>query len=118
MKKVALIFISALFLTSCMGTKELPMYNWGSYSDDFYKYIKQNTPEAQEKFQFTLTQLLDATEKTKRQVPPPGICADCGYLLIMNGKTDEGIALLEKEKSLYPESSKLIDSVLNRLKNN
>ena len=49
-----------------------------------------------------------------RMVPPPGVCADYGYLLLMNGKTDEGKALLEQETVLYPESKKFIDRILKR----
>jgi hypothetical protein len=49
-----------------------------------------------------------------RNVVPPGVCADYGYLLLRQGKIEEGKALLAKETVLYPESKKFIDRILTR----
>ena len=57
-----------------------------------------------------------ATQKATRGVVPPGIYADYGFLLIQNGKTTEGKAMLAKELELYPESKVFVGSILKRIK--
>ena len=108
----------AFTAASCATNKELPMYDWGTYSQDYYKYLKKNTPESQEKLITTLNSVIEGQSKTTRKVPPPGVCADLGFLLVQQGKVDEGIAFLEKEKEYYPESAQLINSMVKRIKEN
>ena len=47
-------------------------------------------------------------------MPPPGVCADYGYLLIKKGEVEKGKELLVKETILYPESKLFIDMILKR----
>ena len=118
MKKLILIMLIALIAASCATKKELPLYNWGTYSQDYYKYLKQNTPETQEKLIATLNTVIEEQSKTTRQLPPPGVCADLGFLLVQQGKIDEGVALMEREKEYYPKSAQLVNSLIKRIKEN
>jgi len=118
MNKLILFMLVAFLAASCATTKEVPLYNWGSYSQDYYKYLKNNTPESQETLIATLNTIIEDQSKTTRQVPPPGVCGDLGFLLVQQGKVDEGIAFLEKEKEYYPESAQLINTLIKRIKEN
>jgi len=44
----------------------------------------------------------------------PGICAEYGYLLIKQGKREEGLQLLKKEIELYPESKVFITRIIKQ----
>lgn len=116
MKKLMHLAFIAFLGTGCAVNKEMPLYDWGTYSQDYYVYLKQNTPESQEKLIATLNSIINNQSKTIRQVPPPGVCADLGYLLVQQGKVDEGILLMAKEVEYYPESAQLINSMVKRIK--
>lgn len=103
-------------LASCSSNKELPMYVWYGYENAAYNYTKIGTEESAETLLGVYQQIVDGQSETKRQVPPPGICADYGYMLIQAGKTEEGKELLLKEKELYPESAKYIDGILRMVR--
>lgn len=104
--------LGALLLSSCATTPSL--YGWGNYEATSYAVAK--TPSEQ-----NLQRLIQVYEelithpKGTRQLPPPGICAEYGYLLIKQGKPEEGRKLLEREIALYPESSIFIQTLLKRL---
>lgn len=108
MKKL-LGFILVLMLTGCMPKA---LYNWGNYDSRVYSYVKSPN-------EATLADLLAECERLmsdygSRNVPPPGLCADYGYLLIKSGKVAEGKEMLNKEISLYPESKVFVERILTR----
>jgi hypothetical protein len=112
------LLASALFvllLTSCVSAPK-PLYTWGNYQERSYAYIKDATDESLEELQKTYQTLINK-QQGSRQTVPPGICADYGYLLYKQGKTQEGLALLEKEIALYPESTVFISRIIKQLKN-
>lgn len=102
----------ALLLASCTPTKTL--YSWSDYDRRSYDYVKEDNEK-------NLDELLESYEKMinkqsgLRQVPPPGICADYGFLLIKKGKKTEGIAMMKKEIALYPESATFISRIIKKL---
>lgn len=107
-------FFIALFawgLSSCVST--LPLYNWEGYDAGIYTYLHTKDEKSLETLLKTYEKLIHKTGS--RKAPAPGICADCGYLLIQAGEKEKGIALLKKEKAYYPESGKLIDGILKRV---
>lgn len=101
-----------LLLTSCEPQKYL--YTWGNYSHRSYNYLK-NADEKSTQELIAVYKLIIENQKGARKVPPPGICADYGFLLLQQGKTDEGKVLLQREVELYPESAVFIDRVLKLL---
>lgn len=109
MKKTLIILGFAVFLFSCETQK--PLYSWEKYESKSYNYFKnsdqKSTQELLENYK-----LIIEHQKGSRNVPPPGICADYGFLLLQAGKTQEGKALLLKEVTLYPESKIFIDRIL------
>lgn len=101
----------SLLLSSCGTTK---LYNWVHYEDISYAYSKKHSPEAEAKLAETYQMLIDS-QNVGRKTVPPGICAEYGFLLVKQGKKDQGIALLEKEIALYPESEKFIGRIIKQL---
>lgn len=111
MKKFFLLLFVVVFFSSC-GTSAL--YNWNKYEDTSYAYYKTQTPEAIEALLKTYEKMIKNQNGT-RKVVPPGIYAEYGYLLIKNGKKDDGIEMLRKEISTYPESQIFIERIINQL---
>jgi hypothetical protein len=87
------------------------MYNWAGYEDISYKFLKNRTEEETENLISCYKDVINEANGT-RNVPPPGICADYGFLLLQQDKINEGINYLNLEKSYYPESSNLIDKII------
>jgi hypothetical protein len=98
----------ALCLTSCASKM---LYSWGNYDDTSYRYLKNSDEKSIGQLMETYRQLIEKQEGT-RQIVPPGIYADYGFMLLQANKTEEGKAMLEKEMTLYPESKVFIDRIL------
>lgn len=113
MKKTIYLALMLLAFSSCGTQKQL--YNWKGYDDAVYAYTKTSDEKSLENLIAVYTKLIDNSGGS-RKVPPPGVCADYGYLLLQSGKVNEGKALLIKETELYPESKKFIDKILTRIK--
>lgn len=112
MKKLLFISIVALGLSSCSEPKNL--YSWHDYEDVTYEYSKNPTEKLKTK---VLKEYQRLTEKQKgiRKIVPPGLLAEYGYMLYMNGKPEEGLKLLNDEIKLYPESEKYISRIIKQL---
>ncbi len=149
MKKLTIALLAALLLTSC-GTshKVYNLYNWGEYYNYATEYehlsynnYKKLSPES-------LCALLCLYEQMvtspggDRQVPPPGICAEYGYMLFQpetastfaNTATDNqkkvfGVSgdyssffreraqkMFEMEVANYPESAKFLEPIIKKIK--
>ena len=111
MKKYIVIAVIILFAISCAPTK--PLYNWRGYDDAVYAYTKASDEKSNENL-IKIYEKLIKNSGGSRQVPPPGVCADYGYLLVKRGEIVKGKELLTKETILYPESKQFIDRILKR----
>lgn len=144
MKKAALLLLAAVILSACGTTSDL--YSWGgyrnktsAYEDYAYQYYHRQTPESLCNLIACYEELV-STPGGSRQVPPPGICAEYGYLLLLpetavtftNHATrsqkrlfavndyaalfqEKGKKLLLMEIELYPESALFIKPILKKL---
>ena len=112
MRKFLLLIIAGLCVASCSTQSQL--YNWAGYDGAVYAYTKHSDEKSIESLMLVYTRLIQNSGGT-RNVPPPGVCADYGYLLIQSGKIKEGKELLVRETTLYPESKQFIERILNRL---
>ncbi len=113
MKQTLLIAGCLLFLASC-APQSKTLYSWSNYNEVAYKYIKNNTDTDEAALMKTLQEMIEKPTG-ERQVPPPGICADYGYMLVKQGKKSEGIAMLKKEIALYPESAVFVGRIIKQL---
>jgi hypothetical protein len=111
MRKYLVLAIIGIFVMSCNTTK--PLYNWKGYDDAVYAYTKASDEKSVENLIKIYEKLIKKSGGT-RQVPPPGVYADYGYILIKKGETAKGKELLIKETVLYPESKVFIDRIIKR----
>jgi hypothetical protein len=102
----------AALLSGCV-TAPATLYHWGSYEQEVYGHFKGESPQAQ-------VDRLEAQLQTTAAwggTPPPGLHGMLGLLYTRLGKTDQGIAALEREKALFPESAPYINRLLARAGN-
>ncbi len=111
MRVFAALISAGLLISSC-GSGDV-LYNWKGYDDAVYSYTKNSTEQSVENLIKIYRKLIQNSGGTRR-VPPPGVCADYGYLLIKKGEIEKGRELLVKETQLYPESKPFIDRILKR----
>jgi hypothetical protein len=112
-RKIGSIAALAILLTSCGSTSRL--YSWHGYDRVSYNVAKSPTPEHLKALELTYEKLINSPAGI-RNTPPPGICAEYGYMLYKQGKQAEGIKLMEKEIALYPESKLFIGNMIKQLK--
>lgn len=99
----------AALMTGC-ATQPAPLYQWGSYESEVYGSFKGDSPEGQ-------IQRLEAqlqTTSASGAAVPPGLHATLGMLHVKVGHIDKGVAALEREKALFPESAPYMDRLLAR----
>lgn len=145
MKRLIVVSVAALCLVSC-GTVTPNLYYWGGtsgrttlYESQSYLDAKKQSPEALCNLICTYEDMVSHPGGT-RQVPPPGICAEYGYLLMQPSTADafeksardtqrrifgdvdyasffpeKGKKMLEMEMQLYPESVQFLKPLLKRM---
>ena len=91
------------------------IYYWGDYSKTLYQSKKDITPEKLAKHKEELQSIISKSNEDGLRVPP-GLNAELGYLLLLEGENDKAIIYIEKEKETYPESAKFMDDLLKKIK--
>lgn len=144
MKKFLILALVTFSLTSCGISTTL--YYWGGvqngatmYEHLTYKSSDKQTPESLCKLICMYEEIVSYAGGS-RGVPPPGICAEYGYILLnpenaeifakyatgIQKKTfdstdyatifpEKGKELMQREIELYPESAKFIAPLIERL---
>lgn len=144
MKKFLILALVTFSLTSCGISTTL--YYWGgvqngatTYEHLTYKSSDKQTPESLCKLICMYEEIVSYAGGS-RGVPPPGICAEYGYILLnpenaeifakhatgIQKKTfdstdyatifpEKGKELMQREIELYPESAKFIAPLIERL---
>lgn len=144
MKRLLVLSVVTFCLISCGFTSTL--YYWGgeqngatTYEDLAYKNYDKQTPESLCKL-ICMYEEIVTDPGGSRRMPPPGICAEYGYMLLipenaaifaehataMQKRTfasgdyasffpEKGKEMLQKEIELYPESAKFIAPLIERL---
>lgn len=105
MKRVALCVVALSTLSACAGNNQL--YEWGSYQPALVSHTK--APDS-ERFVEELEETLAKAEKKEKV--PPGLYAELGYLHLEAGNIDEAIAAFEKERQAFPESTSMMDRMI------
>ena len=101
-----------VLMVSCMSTQTL--CSWYDYEDATYQYSKKQTEELKVKVLEEYTKVIEK-QKGLRNVVPPGMYAEYGYMLYRTGKQEEGLKFLKQEIALYPESEKYISRIIKQL---
>lgn len=96
---IAMLFLG--LLVGCATNKTL--FYWGDYSETLYAFKKNPDDKTLAAHKKSLLDIIDKSPKQNRPVPP-GVYAEYGYLLLKEGKENEGFEFLSKEETQYPES--------------
>lgn len=142
MKKIIIFIAACLILSSCGSTA---LYYWGgeyngatTYENLAYKTYDKQTPESICKLVVAYEDIVQHPTGT-RLMPPPGVCAEYGYLLLQPETAEtfakyatdkqrksfegtdyilmfrqKGEEMLKKEIELYPESASFIAPLIKR----
>lgn len=144
MKRILTFAMFSFILTSCGMTSSL--YYWGgvqngatTYENLAYNNYDSQTPESLCNLICMYEDMVSNPGGT-RKLPPPGICAEYGYMLLIPDNASifakhatatqkrtfdsedyasffpvKGKEMLQKEIELYPESAKFIAPLIERL---
>lgn len=100
--------------TSLIGCGGPSLYYWGDFEQGLYdRYVTEQPAQADD---YLLNTITDAEQE--HQKVPPGAYADYGFLLFKRGDRNGAIAYFEKEKQAFPESSALMNKLVDRIKQN
>lgn len=102
-----------LLLSACAQPKQL--YNYGDYSESYYKHKKQATPETRLALMASIEKAIDEASKSKSGRVPPGMFANLGYMYLQDGNSQKAISLFGQEKATYPESAHFMDRLISKV---
>ena len=108
MKKFWLIGFTLLILTGCSG----PLYSWGNYDSELYKYYKD--PGHEEKFIGEMEKHVANLEKKNKTVAP-GLYAEIGTIYLKQNNKSQARRYYQKEHDAWPESRKLMSSLIKKI---
>lgn len=108
------IFFCVTALALFHGCTPTTQFYWGDYSSTLYAYKKTPDDKSLMEHKKSLNDIIMVSAKRKIPVPP-GVYAELGFLLIKEDKVQDGMAYLEKEIQLYPESQEFITKIRSKL---
>lgn len=113
MRKFIGVVAASLLCVGCATTPSL--YQWEDYQPQVYKYLKDEGKSKEEQIIILEKglQKIQATGKT----PPPGYHAHLGLLYYEVGRGAEAVQQFQTEKALFPESTKYMNFLLNKMQN-
>ena len=114
MKKILFILLLGGFFTSCAPKVTTRLYNLNNYKEAVNNYLETGSEESITLLMKIYSWLIENPRGT-RMVPPPGIYAEYGYLLIQTDRIKEGLDLPKKEIALYPGSNTFLQHVIKNL---
>lgn len=101
-----------LFIIGCANNQST--FYWGRYESLIYgMYIEPGSADSTTQISMLVTDIEKAEANGQRIAP--GIHAHLGYMYALEGNITQSKAEFLAEKALYPESSVLIDGMMNRL---
>lgn len=99
-----------LLASGCVSTR----HDWGSYENELYTYYKSPTDVERQELINELAEVFVRAEEGGT-IPPPGLYAEYGNFLFQAGDLQQAIEYFKKEKAAWPESAKLMDSLVAAL---
>lgn len=103
--------IAAAAMTGCATTGN-SLYSWGSYEKDLYRYYLQadKRPEVVHDYLDFIAKL-----ESRNQRPAPGLYAEAGTFLLLQGRPQEAIVYYDKEQQAWPESQYFMGKLIENL---
>jgi hypothetical protein len=102
------------FLSGCSAPNP-PLYNYGTYSENYYALKKDATAEKALEYQKALEYCIENAQESRSGRVPPGMYANLGYLYLKAGQNKKAIESFTKEKSVYPEATFFMDKMINKV---
>lgn len=116
MKKILCTGLMATGLVGC-ATGPQPLYSWGTYTQQ--TYLMYNAPEkATPSAQMIKLEAEIEKAKAKNLAVPPGLYAHLGLLSLQNNNAQKAVEYFQLERQVYPESSVLMDRLLQKMNAN
>ncbi len=113
MHKIKLYICTALLLAGCASVKT--QYYWGDYEELIYETY-HNPEEVPPSIQIEKLNIDIEKAQAVGKPVPPGLYAHLGLMYAANGNRELAIVALTREKELFPESTKFIDSLIRNSK--
>lgn len=114
MKKIILCVLLTLLSVTFLGCSR-NLYTYRQYDDNIYAFLRNGQTERDEKKLVNSYKTIVNKQKRGRKTPPPGVCAEYGWLLYKRGKLKEARKQFEQEMQLYPESKTLVTKMMKEL---
>ena len=115
MKKIIFGATFGFLCLAIIGCAEKRMYYFGDYSQTLYSLEKNQTEDFLVAHQQELEKII--TEAGKQNTPfPPGIYAELGFIHIKKNQPKEAICFFQAETKQYPESSLLMERLIQMAK--
>lgn len=110
-----------LLLATLTGCQSSWRYDWGNYESSVAALYASpsDTPGYGEHIQRLQEEIRHTQSRKKANEPsrvPPGKFAQLGYLYALQGDSHNARINLEQEKTLYPESARFVDSLLEKVR--
>ena len=102
------IFMSTI-LAGCQTAP--PLFEFGSYEQSLYVYYKK--PDQADRYRESLEKAIEDGEKNNNVAP--GMYAELGYLVSLQGDHDAAIEMYHMEMAKFPESSFFLSRVITSL---
>lgn len=101
----------ALVVTGCATSNTI--YDWGNYEDNLFNYYHK--PAVKEAVVADHLAFLAVLENSNK-IPAPGLLAEAGTLLLLQGDTQKAIEYYQKEHDTWPESQAMMSTLIENLK--
>lgn len=98
------------FLNGCTSSN---LYSWGNYEDDLYRYYHH--ADQRPSVVADYLEFVASLENGERK-PAPGLYAEAGTFLLLQGEREKAIDFYQKEYEVWPESRKLMSALIANLK--
>lgn len=100
----------SLFLSGCTSTS---LYSWGDYENNLYRYYHQT----ERKERVITDHLAFIAQLESRNIKPaPGLYAEAGTFLLVQGERDRAVEFYQKEHDAWPESQRLMSNLIKNLR--
>lgn len=110
-KKGALLLSVCMVLAGCASSNTL--YNWGNYENNLFNYYDK--PELRESIAANQIAFLRELENSGK-VPAPGLFAEAGTFLLLQGDVKGAVEFYQKEHDAWPESQLMMSALITNLK--
>lgn len=101
-----------LALAGC--AHEPPMYYFGNSSSTLYAYKKEPSDKSYMAMKHSLEFVIEYSELNGIRVAP-GVFANLGYLNLLENNSGQAVEFFKREKALYPESTRFMDRMINKV---